>query len=346
MVHTNTALKTQELEASPLESLTSYLSDDMAAVNATIMSEMKSDVPLIPQLAGYLIASGGKRIRPLLTLATARLIDADINQATLLAATVEFIHTATLLHDDVVDESTERRGKKTANLVFGNQETVLVGDFLFSRAFQLMVKTNSIEILRILSQASAVIAEGEVLQLQYQGNLSIGWDNYKDIIKAKTASLFAASCEVSGALVKDKKIQEYLNAYGHNLGMAFQVTDDTLDYDANQEELGKTVGDDFREGKLTAPILFALDDATEDEKAFWKRTMVDHDIKDGDLEHAKSLITKYDGLNQSKKLANIYVERAKDSIDAIMKHPSTTELNEDIAKMLKALPDYILKRVL
>ena len=292
----------------------------------------RSDVPLIPQLAGYLIASGGKRIRPLLTLATARLIDADINQATLLAATVEFIHTATLLHDDVVDESTERRGKKTANLVFGNQETVLVGDFLFSRAFQLMVKTNSIEILRILSQASAVIAEGEVLQLQHQGNLSIGWDNYKDIIKAKTASLFAASCEVRGAIVKDKEIQEHLNAYGHNLGMAFQVTDDTLDYDANQEDLGKTVGDDFREGKLTAPILFALDEATEDEKAFWKRTMVDHDIKDGNLEHAKSLIIKYDGLNQSKKLANIYVERAKDSIDAIMKRPSATGLNEEIAE--------------
>ncbi|MGB1077307.1 MAG: polyprenyl synthetase family protein [Bdellovibrionales bacterium] len=347
MGHTNTALKKQEQEVntSPLEHLMATLGDDMKAVNETIMSEMQSDVPLIPQLAGYLIASGGKRIRPLLTLATTRLIDTDIDQATILAATVEFIHTATLLHDDVVDESLERRGQKAANLVFGNQETVLVGDFLFSRAFQLMVRTDSIEILRILSEASAVIAEGEVLQLQYQGSLSIDWNTYKKIIGAKTASLFAAACEVSGAIAKNKKVQAYLKAYGFNLGIAFQITDDTLDYDANQEELGKSLGDDFREGKITAPILFALEQASKDEKEFWNRTLVEQDINEGDFEKAQELINKYDTLEQSKDLARGYAQKAIDAIDTLLESETDIDVDQELAQTLKALPTYIISRL-
>lgn len=334
--------KATDMSSSPLEQLMTYLHDDMQAVNDTILSEMHSDVPLIPQLASYLIASGGKRIRPLLTLATARLVDADIKQATLLAATVEFIHTATLLHDDVVDESQERRGQKAANLVFGNQETVLVGDFLFSRAFQLMVKTNSVEILRILSNASSVIAEGEVLQLQYQGDMSINWDVYKTIIGAKTASLFAASCEVNGAILKDKDIQKSLSEYGYNLGMAFQIADDTLDYDANQEQLGKTVGDDFREGKITAPILFALQNASDDEKAFWTRTLVEHNINDQDLKTAQDLILKHKGLEQSKQLAREYAQKSSQSIHKIIQK---NDNNRELFDMLCVMPEYVVSRL-
>ncbi len=343
MVHTNTALQIEEQEAqvSPLDQLTEYLSTDMKTVNETIMSQMQSEVPLIPQLAGYLIASGGKRIRPLLTLATTRLIDTDIDKSAVLATAVEFIHTATLLHDDVVDESLERRGKKAANLIFGNQEAVLVGDFLFSKAFQLMVKADSIEILRILSEASAIIAEGEVLQLQHQRDISISMDIYKEIIRSKTAALFAASCEVSGALAEDKQIQSALRDYGYNLGMTFQITDDTLDYDADHEALGKTIGDDFREGKITAPILYAMENASDEEKEFWNRTIVKQDIKDSDFENALSLINKHNALEKSKNLAAEYAQQARKSILNI---EETTQVNKDISNTLLTLLDFIIQR--
>ena len=345
MVHTNTALKIEEqekeVETSPLNQLTSYTSTDMKTVNDTIMSQMQSDVPLIPQLAGYLIASGGKRIRPLLTLATTRLIDTDIDKSAVLATAVEFIHTATLLHDDVVDESTERRGKKAANLIFGNQEAVLVGDFLFSKAFQLMVKANSIEILRILSEASAIIAEGEVLQLQHQRDISISMDTYKEIIKSKTAALFAASCEVSGAIAENEQVQIALRDYGYNLGMTFQITDDTLDYDADQKALGKTLGDDFREGKITAPVLYAIETASDEEKAFWQRTIVDGDTKDGDFGNALSLIKNHDALEKSKDLARYYADKAQDSISKI---EAISSVNSDILSILKSIPTYIIQR--
>ncbi len=340
MAQTDTDLKVQSTH-SPLESLTTLLHEDMEHVNATILQDMHSDVPLIPQLAGYLIASGGKRIRPLLTLATSRLLNTDMEHAYTLAAAVEFIHTATLLHDDVVDESTERRGQTAANLVFGNQETVLVGDFLFSRAFQLMVRTNNFDVLRILSETSSIIAEGEVLQLQYQRSLSIDWSIYKKIIGAKTASLFSAACEVSGALAQDEESQKALKAYGYNLGMAFQITDDTLDYDAKQAELGKSLGDDFREGKITAPILFALEDSTEEEKIFWERTLVQHIIQEGDLEQATALMHKYDALKRSKDLAEHYAQKAKKSLEKIEKNC----LNKDILRRLQDLPFSLVSRL-
>ncbi len=313
----------------------------MKEVNTTIIREMHSDVPLIPQLANYLIASGGKRLRPLLTLATSRLLQANMEHAYNLAAAVEFIHTATLLHDDVVDGSQERRGQTSANLVFGNQETVLVGDFLFSRAFQLMVKTESLEILGILSKASSIIAEGEILQLQYQGNLLIDWDIYKKMIGAKTASLFSASCEISGALAKDKAAQDALRTYGYNLGIAFQITDDTLDYEAQEDKLGKNIGDDFREGKITAPILFALEHATLTEREFWERTLVRHEIQNNDLEHATSLMIRHGALERSKDLAREYAQKATLSLESI----PTLSLDRELISLLKALPTSIVSRL-
>lgn len=295
----------------PLDRLSAILGDDMARVNGLILENMKSDVPLIPQLAAYLIAAGGKRIRPLLTLACARACGYDGDRPYGLAASVEFIHTATLLHDDVVDESIERRGKAAANVVFGNQASVLVGDFLFSRAFQLMVADGSLEVLRILSTASATIAEGEVLQLSAANDITTTMDHYNRIIGAKTAALFAAACEI-GPVIADAgpDTQTAMRDFGYNLGMAFQITDDILDYTGDHAKLGKTLGDDFREGKLTAPVLLALSAATAEERAFWTRTMADRQQDDSDLAHAIAIITRHHGFARGMALAHDYAATA------------------------------------
>jgi len=283
--------------ANPLDILQESMATDMQAVNEMIIAHMQSDVPLIPQLASYLIAAGGKRIRPLLTLSCTALFKGEMSRAHQLAACVEFIHTATLLHDDVVDDSDERRGRQSANVIFGNEASVLVGDFLFSRAFQLMVADGSLDVLKILSDASAIIAEGEVLQLSAQNNLDTSIDDYKAVIEGKTASLFAAACEVGPVIAnQDKATISTMRDYGMNLGMAFQIIDDVLDYSACQEKLGKAVGDDFREGKMTAPVLIALEKATPEELEFWQRTIGDKNQTDKDLETAKSIITRHDGL--------------------------------------------------
>ena len=261
----------QEPGGTPLERLAALMHGDMLQVNALIVENMQSEVKLIPQLAGYLIASGGKRIRPLLTLACTSLFGGDMSRTHGLAASVEFIHTATLLHDDVVDGSKERRGKDAANLVFGNQASVLVGDFLFSRAFQLMVAGGSLEVLRILSDAAATISQGEVKQLTTANNLDTSMDDYIEVVSAKTAALFAAACEIGPVIAEqDSETQESLRLYGLNLGIAFQIVDDVLDYNADHAKLGKTIGDDFREGKMTAPILLALANADNEERAFWQ----------------------------------------------------------------------------
>ncbi|MCB9989475.1 MAG: polyprenyl synthetase family protein [Rhodospirillales bacterium] len=308
-----TATKTMtDTAINPLDHLSALLSDDMKQVNALIIEHMQSDVPMIPQLAGYLIAAGGKRIRPLLTLACTRLYGDQSNRPYALAAAVEFIHTATLLHDDVVDESEERRGQKATNLVFGNQATVLVGDFLFSRAFQLMVADGSLDVLRILSDASAIIAQGEVMQLTTANNLDCTMGEYEQVIGAKTAALFAAACEIGPVIAgADKTAASALCEFGMNLGLAFQVVDDVLDYSAAQEKLGKTVGDDFREGKMTAPVLLALEKATDEERAFWQRTMGDRDQNDGDLARAQEILSKYDTINRSINLARDYAAKAR-----------------------------------
>lgn len=284
----------------------------MQATNQLIIDRMQSKVGLIPQLAGYLIASGGKRLRPLLTLASARLCGYEGTRHHGLAACVEFIHTATLLHDDVVDESDLRRGQRSANAVFGNQASVLVGDFLFSRAFEQMVADGSLEVLRILSEAAKTIAEGEVMQLSVANNTGTNEAAYLEVISGKTAALFAAACEV-GAVVADRPRaeQEALRTFGNKLGIAFQLVDDVLDYSAVQAKLGKEVGNDFREGKMTLPVILAFAQGSPEEKGFWQRTLEEKVLNEGDLEYAIGLLTRTGALQSTIKRARQYGAEAR-----------------------------------
>jgi octaprenyl-diphosphate synthase len=299
----------------PLDALQSNLARDMEAVNAMILARMDSPVPMIPQLAGYLIAAGGKRIRPLMTLAAASLYGADMARAHRLATAVEFIHSATLLHDDVVDDSDERRGQKSANAVFGNEASVLVGDFLFSRAFQLMVEDGNLHVLKTLSDASAIIAQGEVLQLSLQGNLDTSMDDYLAVIKGKTAALFAAACEV-GPLVAnaDMNAARIMAEYGMNLGIAFQMADDVLDYASTSSKIGKEVGDDFREGKMTAPVILALQKASADERDFWARCFSAREQTDSDLLRAQSILARHGALEGGLSMARDYAVKAREAL--------------------------------
>jgi len=296
----------------PLDELASLVAADMAAVDALIVARMDSPVALIPQLAGYIVAAGGKRLRPLLTLASARLCGYGGDGHHLLATVVEFIHTATLLHDDVVDESDLRRGLAAANTVWGNKSSVLVGDFLFSRSFQLMVETGSLEVLRILSTAAMVISEGEVLQLQTSNDMTTGVEDYLAVVLGKTAELFAAAAEV-GAVIADRPASERaaMRAYGLSLGVAFQLIDDVLDYSASRAILGKSIGDDFREGKVTLPVILAHARGDEEERAFWRRTLEDLDQRDGDLEHAQTLLEKHGALTDARAAATDHVRAAR-----------------------------------
>ena len=298
-----------------LSRLQTLVADDLIKVNKIIVDRMDSRVPLIPELAGHIVASGGKRLRPLLTLASAKMCGYSGDRHIQLAACVEFIHTATLLHDDVVDESDLRRGNATANALWGNQASVLVGDFLFSRAFQLMVRDGSLRVLDILSTASAVIAEGEVLQLITANDTATSEDAYLEVISSKTAALFSAACRI-GAVVTDrpKADEEALESYGRNLGIAFQLVDDVLDFSAKQATLGKTVGDDFREGKITLPIILAFRRGDDEERDFWIRTLEDLDQKDGDLEYAMMLLEKHGALADTIDRARHYGAMARDAL--------------------------------
>ncbi|OUT79220.1 MAG: farnesyltranstransferase [Rhodospirillaceae bacterium TMED23] len=276
---------------------------------------MDSPVTLIPQLAGHLIAAGGKRIRPMLTLASARLCGYDGERHKGLAASVEFIHTATLLHDDVVDESSLRRGLASANSVWGNQASVLVGDFLFSRAFELMVGDGSLEVLGVLSKASSIIAEGEVLQLTTTNNTETGETQYLEVIKSKTAQLFSAACRIGALVANRPKVEEdALETFGMNLGITFQLVDDMLDYSAHQGDLGKAVGDDFKEGKITLPVILAFRRGNDEERVFWRRTLENLDQKDGDLEYGIELMNKHNALEDTVERASHYGSIAKDAI--------------------------------
>ena len=324
--------KKQSVPAGPLDRLSDLLAEDMKSVNAEIIRRMDSPVALIPKLASYLIAAGGKRIRPLMTLASTSIFSGDIKRAHSLAAAVEFIHTATLLHDDVVDESTARRGQDSANLVFGNQASVLVGDFLFSRAFQLMVDDGSLDVLRILSDASAIIAQGEVMQLATANNLSTGIGEYLEVIRAKTAALFAAACEVGPVIAgADAASTKAMAEYGLNLGIAFQIADDALDYAATQEKIGKTPGDDFREGKMTAPVILALMKASPEELKFWARTLGEKQQTEQDFSEAQRLIKKHDSIAQSLELANDYGDKARLALAEAPDHPMRALLDELIS---------------
>ena len=297
----------QDAALSPAQALWDLTGDDMAAVDALILDRMQSSVGLIPNLAQHLVGAGGKRLRPLLTVSAAQLCGYDGTSHHKLAAAVEFIHSATLLHDDVVDESDLRRGKKPANLIWGNSASILVGDFLFARAFNLMVETNSMEALGILSHASSVIAEGEVQQLAALRNLAMTEADYLRVIEAKTAALFAAATEVAPVIAeRPTNERDALREYGLKLGLAFQLVDDALDYGGMESALGKSVGDDFREGKMTLPVIRSLETATEDEKAFWRRVIVDHDQKDVDLEKAVSMLRASGALEKTMDLAKQY----------------------------------------
>jgi len=301
--------------AAGLARLRSLVERDLERVNQVIMDKMQSEVALIPQLASHIVAAGGKRLRPMLTLAAADLCGYQGDRQVSLAACVEFIHTATLLHDDVVDESDLRRGNATANAVFGNQASVLVGDFLFSRAFQLMVADGSLEVLAILSKASAVIAEGEVLQLITTNDTETTEDAYLDVISAKTAALFSAACRVGAIVAEAPKAEvEALDSYGRNLGIAFQLIDDALDYSARQATLGKTVGDDFREGKITLPIVLAFRRGTPEERQFWRRCLEDMEQTEADLGRAQELIQQHDALADTIERARHYGARARDAL--------------------------------
>ena len=298
-----------------LDRLSELIADDIMAVNALIVQHMDSPVDMIPQLAGHIIAAGGKRLRPMLTLGSARMCGYQGTRHLGLAASVEFIHTATLLHDDVVDESDLRRGLASANAVWGNKASVLVGDFLFSRAFQLMVADGSLEVLDILSNTSAVIAEGEVMQLITTNDTETGEPAYLDVIKAKTAQLFAAACKLGAVVAERPKVEEEaLDTFGINLGIAFQVIDDVLDYSAKQATLGKTVGDDFREGKISLPVILAFHRGNDDDRKFWRRTLEDQEQTEGDLEHAIHLMEKHVALEDSVKRARHYGAMARDAL--------------------------------
>ena len=306
--------------APSLDPLTALTAAGMNAVNAVILERMQSKVALIPELAGHLIAGGGKRMRPMLTLASAALFDYPGTRHHKLAAAVEFIHTATLLHDDVVDGSGLRRGRRTANIIWGNPSSVLVGDFLFSRAFELMVEDGSLKVLKILSTASAVIAEGEVDQLTAQRRIETGEDHYLDIIAAKTAALFAAACRIAPVVSEaGEEAEEALESYGRNLGIAFQLVDDAIDYSSDSATMGKGVGDDFRDGKMTLPVILAFARGSESDRHFWKSAIVGDRISDDDLAMAIDLVGSTGALAGTLERARIYARRA---IDALAAFPS------------------------
>jgi octaprenyl-diphosphate synthase len=314
--------RSEDLQTAKFERARALVAADLAEVNRLILEKMQSQVPLIPELARHLIAAGGKRLRPLLTLLSARLCGYDGRRHIGLATCVEFIHTATLLHDDVVDDSSLRRGSPSANAVFGNKAPVLVGDFLFSRAFQLMVADGSLEVLRILAEASAIIAEGEVAQLVTANDPDIDEDDYFRVIRAKTAALFRAACEIGAVVAGRPTVEvEALATYGENLGIAFQLVDDALDYAADEAVLGKAVGDDFRDGKITLPVLFAYRDGDVEEREFWQRTLGRLEQQPDDLARAKELLARHKALERTLERARDYGETARRALSLFPSSP-------------------------
>jgi octaprenyl-diphosphate synthase len=301
-----------------LDPMIKLVAADMNQVNGVILARMQSDVPLIPELAGHLIAGGGKRMRPMLTLACARLLDYQGTRHHQLAACVEFIHTATLLHDDVVDGSNLRRGRRTANLIWGNAASVLVGDFLFSRSFELMVEDGSLRVLRILSGASAIIAQGEVDQLTAQRQIGTSEARYLKIIDAKTAALFAAACRIAAVVAEQPAhIEEALDSYGSNLGIAFQLVDDAIDYASDDATMGKDAGDDFRDGKVTLPVILAYARGSDVERKFWRDAIEGRRITDEDLAHATRLLHQHGAIADTLARARHYGQLAIDALAGI-----------------------------
>jgi octaprenyl-diphosphate synthase len=322
---------------SPVERLASLMGEDLGAVDAVIHARMSSEALLIPQVAQHLVDSGGKRLRPLITLASARQFGYRGEAHVKLAAAVEFIHTATLLHDDVVDESTLRRGRPAANVLWGNKPSILVGDFLFSRAFQLMVEVGSPTVLGVLANASAVIAEGEVLQLRSSRNLAIGESEYLKVITAKTAALFAAAAEAGAMAAGSTRAQwEAMRDYGRHLGIAFQLVDDALDYSGRQAVMGKSVGDDFRESKMTLPVILSQQRASEDERFFWRKTIEVGVQEEGDLTRAIEFLERGGALGETIERARTYARSARDALQAIPE--------SEIKSALADIADFVVER--
>ena len=310
-----------------LAPLVALVAPDMERVNELILSRTGSDVTMIPEVAQHLISSGGKRLRPMLTIAAAQMCGHRGNGHIYLAASVEFMHTATLLHDDVVDESDMRRGRLAARMLWGNAASVLVGDFLLGQAFRMMVEVESLDALDILSHAAAIIAEGEVMQLSAAKNTATTEDEYLAVIRAKTASLFSAACEVGPVIGgKGKSERAAFRSYGTNLGLAFQLIDDALDYGGNSAQLGKQVGDDFREGKITLPVVLAYRRGSDADRAFWKRVLEQDDIRDGDLEHAVTLMESHDAIVDTVERARHYGAVARDALAPFPDGPHKTAL--------------------
>jgi octaprenyl-diphosphate synthase len=312
-----------------LDALSLLLKSDMASVNRLIVERMQSPVALIPELAGHIVAGGGKRLRPMLTLGCARLCGYRGTRHIGLAAAVEFIHTATLLHDDVVDASDLRRGRDTANAIWGNKPPVLVGDFLFSRSFELMVADGSLRILEILSRASSIIAEGEVLQLVSTSDLATSEETYLAIIEAKTAELFAAASRIGAVIAeRPREEEEALDRFGRNLGIAFQLVDDMLDFSAHEAELGKSPGDDFRDGKITLPIILACARGDSEERQFWRRAIKEMDQREDDFARAARLVERHGGLAETLSRARAYARRAKEALALFPDSPERRALIE------------------
>jgi octaprenyl-diphosphate synthase len=313
-----------------LSALALLLSEDLAACNQVIIARAGSRIELIPRLAEHILAAGGKRLRPLLTLAAARLcrVSGGAARHIELAACVELIHTATLLHDDVVDVSQRRRGLASANAVFGAKAPVLVGDFLFARAFQVMVETGSLEVLQILADATSTIVSGELTQLISQNDLDTPDSRYFDVVRGKTAALFAAACRIGAVAAGCDDGKAALADYGSNLGMSFQLVDDALDYAADERQLGKTVGDDFREGKITLPALIAYRSGAAWERRFWERTIGRSEQHDGDLEQAMELLRAHGAIPATLDRASVFAEGARRALDVFPDTPLRCGLQE------------------
>jgi octaprenyl-diphosphate synthase len=325
--------------AKPQDRLAAWLAQDMDLVNGLIRTRMASEhAPRIPEVTAHLVEAGGKRLRPLLTLAAARMCGYDGPFHVHLAATVEFIHTATLLHDDVVDESARRRGRPTANLLWDNKTSVLVGDYLFSRSFQLMVETGSLRVLDILANASATIAEGEVLQLTAAQDLATTEAVYLQVVRGKTAALFSAATEVGGVIAGADEVHvRALFDYGDALGVAFQIVDDLLDYGGTAAAIGKNPGDDFRERKLTLPVIKAVALASAEERAFWSRTIAKGDQQDGDLAQAMAIMARHGAMEAARQDALAWAAKARTAIGTLPAH--------DLRDMLADLADYVVERI-
>ena len=329
------SLEPPSLESPSLAPLVTMLAADMARVNATIIARMDSDIPLIPQLAGHLIVAGGKRMRPMMTVAGAMLGSRDAatrEPAIKLATAVEFIHSATLLHDDVIDESDLRRGRETANALWGNDASVLVGDFLFARAFELMVEAGNLTVLGRLAAAAARITEGEIKQMAITGQPDTALQDYYDVIEGKTAVLFsaaaAAGIEITGASAAEV---EAMRIYGMKLGMAFQIMDDALDYAASADDMGKNAGDDFADQKITLPTILAWQDADAGERDFWQRTLGAAEFADGDLATAQGILARHDAINRAITIARDFADEAAGALTPFMDDAGTAPLATALA---------------